>query len=57
MPDATYVTAYNNAVGASARYARSGIHGAYCAWERVRGGRWSRTWPVSVRVWRRVANL
>ena len=31
-------TSYNNAVGASARYARSGVHGAYGARARVRVG-------------------
>jgi hypothetical protein len=51
-------TSDNNAVGASARFARSGVHGAYGALERVRASeRWSGTWSVGVRAWRRVANL
>jgi hypothetical protein len=52
------VTPHNNAFGAYARFARSGVHGAYDAHDEARG--WTRSggaWLVDIRAWRRVANL
>jgi len=43
-------TSDNNVVGASARFARSGVHGAYGVRARERaGGGWGGTWPRTCR--------